>query len=221
MLLRIENLTFGWQDETLFENISMNVSPGKIIILRGENGCGKSTLLHIITGMIPHFSQGHILKGDVLIENQSITHSSPKLFFPKIAYIPDKNSDYFLLTENLNEEIFLLQAILNLENNILKNRIAELIKHFPELEKLRQISFRQMKDYQKKLALLTIYYLQDATLFLLDEILKVFPLTENFRIINFLQTLSQLGKACLIVNHQEIDSFPIWEIKNKNLIQRK
>ncbi|MBN2092402.1 ATP-binding cassette domain-containing protein, partial [candidate division KSB1 bacterium] len=82
MLLSIENLTFAWLNETLFENISMKVGTGQIIVLKGENGCGKSTFLQIMAGMIPHFSRGRILKGDVLLENQSIIHSTPSAFFP-------------------------------------------------------------------------------------------------------------------------------------------
>jgi ABC-type branched-subunit amino acid transport system ATPase component len=221
MLLNIENLTFGWLNKILFENININLKAGDIVVLMGENGCGKSTLLQIIAGMIPHFSRGHILKGDILIENQSIIRYPPKTFFPKIACIPDKNFDLFLLTENLDEEILLLQAALNLETDILQDRIMEFFHHFPELKKWRKLPYRQMKAYQKKLILLMIYFLQDATLFLLDEIFKSFPPADYFCVINFLKAIRQSDKTCLLVNHQKIDPFLTWELKNKQLLREK
>jgi ABC-type cobalamin/Fe3+-siderophores transport system ATPase subunit len=55
MILKIENLTFGWQQETLFENISNHLNQKEIVQLSGENGSGKTTLLQIISGMIEKF----------------------------------------------------------------------------------------------------------------------------------------------------------------------
>ncbi len=220
MLLRIENLTFAWLNDILFDNISINVDNGEIIILKGENGCGKSTFLQIIAGMIPHFNRGRILMGDVLIKEKSIIRSAPRTFFPEIAYLPEKNIELFLFTENLNEEILLLQAILNLEIRHLEDRKNNFIKFFPELENFQKLPFYLMKVSQKKLILLLIYFLQDAKLFLLDEIFKSFTPDESCQFINFVMAGRQAGKTFLLVNHQEIEPFKTWELKNKKIVQK-
>lgn len=50
-ILSIENISKGYSDKTLFENVSLGVGEGDKIGLIGINGTGKSTLLKIIAGV--------------------------------------------------------------------------------------------------------------------------------------------------------------------------
>ena len=49
-VLRVENLTKGFDDRTLFRRISLEVMNGERVFLMGANGCGKTTLFKILTG---------------------------------------------------------------------------------------------------------------------------------------------------------------------------
>ena len=55
-LLRISNLRFGYDDDALFENFSLDIPAQSITALVGPNGAGKSTLLHCITGFLRPFA---------------------------------------------------------------------------------------------------------------------------------------------------------------------
>jgi len=49
--VQVENLSFGYPGKRLlFEALTLNVSPGEKIILRGRNGSGKSTLFSLLLG---------------------------------------------------------------------------------------------------------------------------------------------------------------------------
>ncbi|MGA7829141.1 MAG: ATP-binding cassette domain-containing protein [Geobacteraceae bacterium] len=48
----VEDLTVGYGDEMVLENVSCSVAKGEIFTLIGESGCGKSTLIRTITGLI-------------------------------------------------------------------------------------------------------------------------------------------------------------------------
>ena len=50
MLIDIQNLSFGYDDKTLLENIDLTLNDGERVGLIGVNGAGKSTLLKLITG---------------------------------------------------------------------------------------------------------------------------------------------------------------------------
>lgn len=50
-VLSIENISKGYSDKTLFENVSLGIGDGDKIGLIGINGTGKSTLLKIIAGV--------------------------------------------------------------------------------------------------------------------------------------------------------------------------
>ncbi len=48
--IRFESVSFSYGRETLLENISLSLDPGKTVCLVGANGSGKSTMVHLILG---------------------------------------------------------------------------------------------------------------------------------------------------------------------------
>ena len=69
-LLDIEHLGFSYAPEAppLFEDLSLSVSRGDFVLVRGASGCGKSTLLRLICRLVPRGS-GHILFKGVAVED--------------------------------------------------------------------------------------------------------------------------------------------------------
>lgn len=52
-LISIKNLYAGYENETILQDVNLEVFPGDFIGLIGPNGGGKSTLLKVILGLIP------------------------------------------------------------------------------------------------------------------------------------------------------------------------
>ncbi len=52
VLLRVQNMSFGYDDSLLFQNISMVIRAGDRIALLGPNGAGKSTLIKLLINEI-------------------------------------------------------------------------------------------------------------------------------------------------------------------------
>ena len=52
-MLRVEDLSVGYGDAHVLENISFQVREGEMTCILGPNGAGKTTLLRSITGLIP------------------------------------------------------------------------------------------------------------------------------------------------------------------------
>lgn len=220
MMLKIENLTFGWQQETLFENISGHVNQREVVQLSGENGSGKTTLLQIISGMIPHFSRGDILSGDVFINGRSILKAPPKKFFPLIGCIPSLNLDFFLLTESLRQEITLTSSILKISQNLVKKRLDEFSDFFPGITKSIDTPFKPLQFNQKIISLTFIFYLQNAQLYLFDEVMTAFSESDIQQWYSFFEWLSSIGCTILFVDHhQQAQGFSHWLLKDKNLVK--
>lgn len=66
----VKNLTVGYGDIVVLQNISFSVSSGEIFVILGGSGCGKSTLLKHMIGLYTPF------RGDVLIFGESMVNSS-------------------------------------------------------------------------------------------------------------------------------------------------
>lgn len=213
--ISVENLTFGWQNEPLFSNVSCSLNTGEMVLLQGDNGCGKTTFLKLLTGMIPHFSSGRMLEGEILIEGQSIIKNAPKHFFPKIAFFPSRNIDFFLLNGCLEEETALIQAVLNLEESSLEERRKELMEIFPELERLWSCPFSGMDFTDKLVCLMAVYFIQGADYFLMDEIFKNIP-EERACSWNVLFDYLLEKKCAVVLTAYEFlkSELPVWKIKN-------
>jgi phospholipid/cholesterol/gamma-HCH transport system ATP-binding protein len=65
-IIRVENLTAGYDGRTILENVSFEVRRGEVFVILGGSGCGKSTLLKHMIGLYP------VVKGNVFIDGADI-----------------------------------------------------------------------------------------------------------------------------------------------------
>lgn len=59
-IIKVENLTMGWDDVILQKDLSFEVKRGEIFAILGGSGCGKSTLLRYLIGLEPITKGGRI-----------------------------------------------------------------------------------------------------------------------------------------------------------------
>ncbi len=78
-LLKVEQISAGYGDETVVNDLSFHVNRGEIVSLLGPSGCGKTTALRAIAGFEP------ISSGQILIAKRIV--SSPEMTVP-----PEKRS---------------------------------------------------------------------------------------------------------------------------------
>jgi branched-chain amino acid transport system ATP-binding protein len=97
-LLSIKNVTAGYGDAMVLNNISLHVDEGEVVSIVGANGAGKSTLLSTLSGLVTT-TQGEIWMGDQRIENLA-PHRIVEL---GVIQVPEGRKIFPLLTveENL------------------------------------------------------------------------------------------------------------------------
>jgi len=74
VIIRAEQLTAGYADRIILEDIHLSVHTGEIVAVLGGSGCGKTTLLKHLVGL------AHPMAGTVIIDGVNITRCSDAQF---------------------------------------------------------------------------------------------------------------------------------------------
>lgn len=85
-VFRVENLTTGYENTRIIDQLSLEIEQGEITTIIGPNGCGKSTLLKTL---------GRILKkekGDIFLLEQNMATLSTKEIAKKLALLAQSPS---------------------------------------------------------------------------------------------------------------------------------
>jgi len=81
-LLRIQNLTAGYQDKPVIQDISFTILPGEVVGIIGPNGAGKTTLFRVISRLLKPFS------GEVRYDGKNIQEIPVRELARLIAVLP-------------------------------------------------------------------------------------------------------------------------------------
>lgn len=80
-MVRLENIKKVYNKTTVIENLNLEISKGKFVVLIGPSGCGKTTTLKMINRLIEPTS------GSIFIDGEDITKVNPVLLRRKIGYV--------------------------------------------------------------------------------------------------------------------------------------
>jgi len=119
-MLKINNISSGYDKKQVLFDVSMTVDPGEVVLLTGGNGSGKSTLLKCIYNLLLLWS------GNIEFEGQDTCNKKPSdLIHKGIVYIPQK--DFYF--ENLS----VLENLQISGNMLPKQKLKERIDEVFEL----------------------------------------------------------------------------------------
>ncbi|MGQ7945181.1 ABC transporter ATP-binding protein [Flavobacterium sp. WC2509] len=197
-MLQIQNISFGYTEKIIIQNVDFTVTKGQNIAILGESGCGKSTLLKLIYGMYD-LNEGRIIYNDTEIRGPKY-NLIPGMPFMKYLAQDFDLMEYETVAENVGK--FLSNGFLPLK----KLRVQEL------LEMVEMTDFANVKTkllsggQQQRVALARVLALEPEVL-LLDE---PFSHIDNFRKNalrrNLFAYLKKKGITCFIATHDSTDA---------------
>ncbi|SFL92715.1 ABC transporter ATP-binding protein [Methylobacterium pseudosasicola] len=92
MLLRVEDLAFGYGARTVGAGVSFGLEAGAVLCLLGPNGGGKTTLFKTLLGLMPARA------GRVLLDGADLSRLSRTEIARAVAYVPQAHAAFFPFT---------------------------------------------------------------------------------------------------------------------------
>ena len=156
-MLLVQNLTLNRSNRSIFEDINISLSSGKIIVLKGKNGSGKTSLIKTILNILEPSSGSIYWKGKLLNKNLYD-------YYNNVTYISDQTSSIIQLSVYENIKIWKKIFLSNINYEEIDNILSVLNLTSLSQAKVNTLSLGEIK----KLELLRLI-IENKKIWILDE----------------------------------------------------
>lgn len=197
-MLQVHNISFGYAEKQIINDVDFDVEKGQNIAVLGESGCGKSTLLKLIYGLYD-LNRGNIFWNQIEIKGPKF-NLIPGMEFMKYLAQDFDLMPYITVAENVGK--YLTNS--NLKQK--KNRIKELLE-IVEMSEYAEVKAQFLSGgQQQRVAIARVLALEPEVL-LLDE---PFSHIDNFRKNalrrNLFEYLKNSKITCIVATHDSTDA---------------
>ena len=190
-VLKIENLSGGYNRKKIIENINIEIPKGSITALIGLNGAGKSTTIKHILGLL------RPMDGEIKVNGITIRENNEK-YRKSISYIPESPVLYDELT--LEEHINLTAMAYGLNMKEAWEKADVLLKLFKLSDKKKFFPVHFSKGMKQKVMIICSF-LVEPNLYIIDEpFLGLDPIAIN-DLINLMCEKRDSGASILMSTH--------------------
>jgi len=189
VLLRTDNLAYGYGDDLLFYDVSIQINEGNKISLMGPNGCGKTSFLKLLTGEYEPTEGAVYRKKDLNIGYQKQFRISN----PDISLWDDFESQF-------EENIKIINSGVGIDNDIVsfERKIRSILKGLGFEESDWQRSLGTFSGGEQTRISLGKLFLKDYDLLILDEPTNHLDLASVYWLESY---LSNYNGTILMVSH--------------------
>ncbi len=158
-LLEVIDLTSGYGETIILDNVSIELRKNEIISIIGPNGAGKSTLLKTIFGLLKP------KKGVIKFQGEEISYLSPdKIVIKGLGYVPQIENVFPSLTVQENLE---MGAFIRKRNY--QDRLDEVYALFPMLIKRKGEKVGRLSGGMRQMVAMGRALMLEPKALLLDE----------------------------------------------------
>jgi ABC-type nitrate/sulfonate/bicarbonate transport system ATPase subunit len=197
-IISIQNLTVGYKNQSVLENLSLDINAGEFIAIIGKSGTGKTTLLNSIAGFIKH-------DGVIEIPNS-------------IGFCFQNNSLFYWMTVKEN-----IAFGLNDFNEVEKNEIINDILLQIDMVKYQDKYPNELSGGQQQRVALGRALANNPKILLLDEPFSSLDIhTRDQMMVWVLNILSKINITIIMVTHYLDEAIilanKVIVLKNKNIL---
>lgn len=196
--VEITNMTFGYTEETVLENVNLRIGPGEFVAIIGESGIGKTTLIRIIMSFMSN------IRGNVVFFNEKGDRERANAATRKfISYVPQGNT---LFSGTVRENIRMGKLDATEEEMYEALKLAsgyEFVMGFPGgIDTVIGERGHGLSEGQAQRIAIARAFLRKAPFLILDEATSALDEKTELEVLRGLKELSP-RPTCLIITHRK------------------
>lgn len=196
--VEIKDMTFGYTDETVLENVNLRIRPGEFVAIIGESGIGKTTLIRIIMSFMSN------IRGSVTFFNEKGDPERANAATRKfISYVPQGNT---LFSGTVRENIRMGKLDATEEEIYEALKLAsgyEFVMGLPKgIDTVIGERGHGLSEGQAQRIAIARAFLRKAPFLILDEATSALDEKTELEVLQGLKELSP-RPTCLIITHRK------------------
>lgn len=196
-ILEVKNLSAGYENGYVIQDISFSLKKGEFISILGKNGSGKSTLIKAIQGLLKNVS------GTTSVNGKDIFSLNPRQVAKKIAYVPQifSSSFEFSVTETVLMGRYAHQGRLG-GSSTDDARIIDEVMALTNIAHLKKKKVAHLSGGERQRVFIARAFAQDTPLLFLDEPSSHLDINYQIEIYRILKRLQEeKGKSIFTTEH--------------------
>ncbi len=185
MLIKIENLFFGYDANPTLKNISFEIKENEKVVILGVNGSGKSTLLKILNGLLFPVSGSYYFKGNE-ITKQFLKRKENNLEFRRKNCLLFQDPSSMIFNPTVYDEISF--GLKQFSSNGINSKVEFWAEKLGIKNCLNEPPFKLSGGEKQKVCLAAILSLEPQVLLLDEPTANLDPATTGW-LVDFLSEL--------------------------------
>jgi iron complex transport system ATP-binding protein len=195
--VQTNNLSIGYNENLLFENLNLSIPRGEISVFVGSNGCGKSTLLRSIARLLKP------QEGSILLEGKEVHKLSSREVAKKMGILPQSpvSPEGLTVHDLVKQGRYPHQSWLKRWTEEDTEKVEAAMKA-TRVDEFRDKPGDELSGGQRQRAWIAMTLAQDTDIILLDEPTTYLDMTHQIEILDLLFELNEVhGRTIIMVLH--------------------
>ena len=191
-MIVINQLTKTFDEQTIFEDLSLTIETGEFVVFSGPSGCGKTTLLNMIGGLEVADHGEIIVNGNNILKQKNLMpyfREQVGFLFQNFALIDNKT-----VKENL--------AIIKKKSRNSQISLEEALQFVGLASKMNSKVYKLSGGEQQRVALAHLM-LKKNQIILADEPTGSLDKKNAEEVMTILEAMHHSGKTVIVVTHDE------------------
>ncbi|MEH0741216.1 Fe(3+) dicitrate ABC transporter ATP-binding protein FecE [Vibrio cholerae] len=195
-MITVHNLSVGYGDTTIINNLNLSIPKGRITALIGPNGCGKSTLLKALARIHKP------MHGEVLLDGTALSSFGEKSLAQRLSLLPQtlqspEGISVQRLVEYGRSPYLSHWGRLNAHDKVLVQRAMEQTG----ISDLAPLSLSSLSGGQRQRVWIAMILAQDTDVVMLDEPTTYLDLSHQIELMKLMREMNNQGKTVVVVLH--------------------